>query len=78
MRTFHRPVETHAGIGQLCRAGFAQAGGKVAAALVATQLIFSALIDRLGLLDVTQIGLTPARVLGIALLIAGTVLVTSR
>jgi transporter family-2 protein len=52
--------------------------GGVAAALVATQLIFSALIDRLGLLDVTQIGLTPARVLGIALLIAGTVLVTSR
>lgn len=52
--------------------------GGVAAALVATQLIFSALIDRVGLLDVTQVGLTPARILGIALLIAGTVLVTSR
>jgi transporter family-2 protein len=52
--------------------------GGVAAALVGTQLIFSAVIDRMGLLDVTQVGLTPARIVGIALLIAGTVLVTSR
>jgi transporter family-2 protein len=52
--------------------------GGVAAALVATQLIFSALIDRAGALGVRETPLTVPRVLGIALLIAGTVLVTSR
>ena len=52
--------------------------GGVAAALVATQLIFSALIDRAGALGVAHQGLTAPRLLGIALLIVGTVLVTSR
>ncbi|MFL5839565.1 MAG: DMT family transporter [Thermoleophilaceae bacterium] len=52
--------------------------GGVAAALVATQLIFSALIDRFGALGVRETPLSAPRVLGIALLIAGTVLVTSR
>lgn len=52
--------------------------GGVAAVLVSTQLIFSALIDRLGWLDVQKIGLTAPRLLGVALLIAGTVLITSR
>lgn len=52
--------------------------GGVAAALVATQLIFSALIDRFGALGVRETPLSAPRVVGIALLIAGTVLVTSR
>lgn len=52
--------------------------GGVAAALVATQLIFSALIDQFGALGVRETPLTAPRLLGIALLIAGTVLVTSR
>lgn len=52
--------------------------GGVAAVLVSTQLIFSAAIDRLGWLDVDMIGLTTPRLLGVALLIAGTVLITSR
>ena len=50
----------------------------VTAALVATQLIVSAVLDRFGLLGLEEVGLTPARLIGIGLLIAGTVLVTSR
>jgi hypothetical protein len=34
-------------------------------------------LDRLGVLDLEKIGLTPIRVIGIVLLIAGTVAVTS-
>lgn len=52
--------------------------GGVTAALVATQVIFSALIDRAGILGVAQQALTLPRVVGVALLIAGTVLVVSR
>lgn len=52
--------------------------GGVVAALVCTQLAVSALIDRLGWLDVQQIGLTTERIAGIALLLAGTFLVTAR
>jgi transporter family-2 protein len=52
--------------------------GGVAAVLVSTQLIFSALIDRLGWLDVEKVGLTAPRLLGVGLLIAGTALITSR
>jgi bacterial/archaeal transporter family-2 protein len=51
--------------------------GGVAAAVVATQLIAAAMIDRSGLLGVDEAPLTPARIGGIALLIAGTLLVTS-
>jgi transporter family-2 protein len=50
----------------------------VVAALVTTQLITSLVIDKLGLLDVTVHGLTPTRVAGAALLIAGLFLVTMR
>jgi transporter family-2 protein len=50
----------------------------VAAALVATQLIVSALIDRLGLVGLSATPLTPRRMLGIALLIAGTAFVTAQ
>jgi bacterial/archaeal transporter family-2 protein len=50
----------------------------VAAALVAAQLIVSALLDRLGVLGLDRNPLTAPRVLGIALLIVGTILVTSR
>ena len=49
--------------------------GGVAAALVATQLIVAALIDRLGLLGVHETPLDLGRITGIVLLIAGTVLV---
>ena len=50
----------------------------VAAATVATQLIGSAVLDRFGVLDLEKVGLSATRVIGIALLVVGTVLVTSR
>jgi transporter family-2 protein len=50
----------------------------VTASLVATQVILSALIDRAGILGVAQHALTLPRLAGVALLIAGTVLVVSR
>ena len=52
--------------------------GGVAAATVATQLIGSALLDRFGVLDLERVGLSATRMTGIALLVVGTVLVTSR
>lgn len=51
--------------------------GGVAAATICTQLIFSVLLDRIGAFDLEKVGLTPLRVIGIVLLIAGTVAVTS-
>ena len=51
--------------------------GVVAAATVSTQLIGSAILDRLGVLDLERVGLSATRVTGIALLVVGTVLVTS-
>ncbi len=53
------------------------AGGVVAATLAA-QLVVSALLDRYGVLGLDRVGITPARVLGFVLLMAGTVLVTTR
>lgn len=53
------------------------AGGVVAATLAA-QLVVSALLDRYGVLGLDRVGITPARVLGFVLLMAGTVLVTMR
>lgn len=52
--------------------------GGVVAATVATQLIVSALLDRAGVLGLEQVGLTPLRLTGFALLLAGTLLVTIR
>ena len=52
--------------------------GGVTAAILATQLIASAIIDRFGLLGVDKVGLDLTRLSGFALLIAGTLLVTSR
>ena len=52
--------------------------GGVAAATVATQLVGSAILDRFGVLDLQQVGLSATRVIGIALLVVGTVMVTSR
>ena len=52
--------------------------GGVAAAPVATQLIGSAILDRFGVLDLEKVGLSATRVMGIALLVVGTVMVTSR
>lgn len=51
--------------------------GGVAAAAICTQLIFSVILDRAGAFDLERIGLTPIRVVGMVLLIAGTVAVTS-
>jgi transporter family-2 protein len=51
--------------------------GGVAAATICTQLIVSVVLDRAGVFDLEKIGLTPIRILGIVLLIAGTVAVTS-
>lgn len=49
--------------------------GGVAALTVAGQLVASVTIDRLGLFGLDQVALTPERVLGVALLLAGTILV---
>jgi transporter family-2 protein len=49
--------------------------GGVAAATVAGQLAASVAIDRLGLFGLDQVPLTPERLLGVALLFAGTLLV---
>lgn len=49
--------------------------GGVAAATVAGQLTASVAIDRLGLFGLDQVPLSPGRVVGVALLMAGTVLV---
>jgi transporter family-2 protein len=51
--------------------------GGVTAALVATQLIGSVVLDRLGVLGLEGSPITLPRVAGVALLIGGTVLVTS-
>jgi bacterial/archaeal transporter family-2 protein len=49
--------------------------GGVAAATVAGQLTASVVADRLGILGLEQVALTPLRILGVALLLVGTVLV---
>ena len=49
--------------------------GGVAAATVAGQLTASVAIDRLGLFGLDQVPLSPGRILGVALLIAGTLLI---
>lgn len=49
--------------------------GGVAAATVAGQLTASVAIDRLGLFGLDQVPLSPERLLGVALLIVGTLLV---
>jgi transporter family-2 protein len=49
--------------------------GGVTAATIAGQLTLSMVIDRLGILGLDERGLTPGRVLGVALLAAGTFLV---
>ncbi len=49
--------------------------GGVAAATVAGQLTASVAIDRLGLFGLDQVALSPERIVGVALLIAGTVLI---
>ena len=78
-----RPVHALGGIGgaaivavSLVTVKQLGAGG-VAAATICTQLIFSVVLDRLGAFDLSKIGLTPLRVIGIVLLIAGTFAVTS-
>lgn len=49
--------------------------GGVAAMTVASQLIGSVAIDRLGLFGLDQVALDPKRVLGVVLLIVGTILI---
>jgi transporter family-2 protein len=49
--------------------------GGVAAATVAGQLTASVAIDRLGLFGLDQVALSPERLLGVALLIIGTLLI---
>jgi transporter family-2 protein len=50
--------------------------GGVVAATVAGQLIVSALLDRAGVLGLDRIGLTTPRLLGMGLLVIGTLLIT--
>src|SRR3954465_15813615 len=52
--------------------------GGVVAATVSGQLVVSAVLDRFGFLGLDRVGLTPARLLGFALLLGGTALVTAR
>ena len=52
--------------------------GGVVAATVSGQLVVSAILDQFGFLGLDRVGLTPARLLGFALLLAGTALVTAR
>jgi transporter family-2 protein len=52
--------------------------GGVVAATVSGQLVVSAILDRFGFLGLERVGLTPGRLLGFALLLAGTALVTAR
>ena len=47
----------------------------VVAATIAGQLTISVVIDRLGILGLEETPITPGRVLGVALLLAGTVLI---
>ena len=49
--------------------------GGVTAATIAGQLTLSVFIDRAGVLGLDERGLTPQRIIGIALLAAGTVLI---
>lgn len=49
--------------------------GGVAAATITGQLAFSVAIDRLGWFGLDQVPLTPERLLGVALLLVGTVLI---
>lgn len=49
--------------------------GGVAAATITGQLTASVLIDRFGLFGLDEVALSPQRVIGVALLLAGTVLV---
>lgn len=53
----------------------AMGAGGVAAATVTGQLTASVVIDRLGLFGLDQIALSPERLLGVVLLLAGTFLV---
>jgi transporter family-2 protein len=50
----------------------------VAAVLVVSQLVVAAILDKLGVLGLEEAGLSAERLIGIALLIAGTILVTAR
>ena len=52
--------------------------GGVVAATVSGQVVVSAILDRFGFLGLDRIGLTPGRLLGFALLLGGTALVTAR
>jgi bacterial/archaeal transporter family-2 protein len=49
--------------------------GGVAAATITGQLVASVAIDRLGLFGLDQVAIGPERAIGVALLIAGTILV---
>ncbi len=50
--------------------------GAVVALLVGAQLVISILVDRLGWFGVHQVAISPGRLIGLALVIAGTVLIT--
>lgn len=58
----------------LATVGTIGAGG-VAAGVVAGQLITSVAIDRAGLFGLDQVAISPQRVIGVALLLGGTVLI---
>lgn len=49
--------------------------GGVAAATITGQLTMSVIIDRLGVLGLSEVAITPTRALGVVLLLAGTYLI---
>jgi transporter family-2 protein len=51
--------------------------GGVAAATVTGQLTLSVVLDRIGFLGLDEVALSPGRVLGVVLLLAGTFLVVA-
>ena len=58
----------------LIAVGSIGAGG-VAAATIAGQLTMSVIADRLGILGLQQVALSPSRIVGVGLLLAGTALI---
>jgi transporter family-2 protein len=52
--------------------------GGVVAAILSGQLLVSAILDHFGVLGLDRVGLTPARLVGFALLLGGTALITAR
>jgi transporter family-2 protein len=65
-------------VGLAASVGRLGAGGVFAATICGQLLVSAAVIDRFGLAGVDRVGLSAARLAGVALVIAGTLLITLR